>query len=444
MKKYKIKYMIAIFFICLMSVQMWPQKAEACCSCDNSRERSLDRNWFSHDRSTVKVGVTHLEGEFSTHKLFVAGILWEDNLLPALMLMTEQLSAVAMQQMRMIGSLMDAEIQIETQQLFQVEQAKIRKIYQPSQGVCEIGTAVRSLAASDRRKEITAIALSQRAEDRDLGNMNSSAYSGEAIDKEGRLLQFAEEFCELRDNNNGLGDLCQSQPALTERINKDIDFARTMYYPWTVNLDFTDTGLTNNEEEVLALSSNLYGSMPLARPPSSTLTANVNNSELTDMQEAYMESRSIMAKRSVARNSFNALAAEKSPGTPGSREFLINVLQDLGIEAQADGLDEIELIKRMLGDDPDDPHKVEVEPSYNAQMEILTKKLYQDPDFYTNLYDTPVNVDRKKVAMQAIGLMQKFDVFKSYLRQEASVSVLLELAVMNMQEKVESELNKKK
>ena len=37
--------------------------------------------------------------------------------------------------------------------------------------------------------------------------------------------------------------------------------------------------------------------------------------------------------------------------------------------------------------------------------------------------------------------MQKFDLFKSYLRNEASLSILLELAVMDLQEEVENEIN---
>ena len=75
-------------------------------------------------------------------------------------------------------------------------------------------------------------------------------------------------------------------------------------------------------------------------------------------------------------------------------------------------------------------------------MEILTKKIYQNPDFYTNLYDKPANVERKGVALQAIGLMQKFDLFKSNLRSEASLSVLLELAVIDLQKEVENEFGR--
>ena len=417
----------------------WPNQAEACCSCRRDSQQALDDGWFGEVGATVKKMVSYFEGEFTGQKQFIVGLMWEDNILPSMMLMTEQLSAVAMQQMQIIGSFFDAKIQLETQQLFQIEQAKIRKAYQPSDTLCEFGTSVKSLAASDRRSEITAIALSQRAQDREASNAFSSSYSGPPRDKASRLDHFRENFCDTNDNNNGLTQLCGNANRAASRLNSDIDFVRTMDRPWTINVDFTDTDLTNNEEEILALSSNLFGHQLLEPPPSIRLEQSADQQDdlqvITGMQKTYMDSRAIMAKRSVARNSFNALAAMKSKGTPGSREFLVNILDDLGIEA--------DMAKIILGDyeganQAIDP-AYQVEPSYNAQMEVLTKKLYQNPQFYTNLYDTPANVDRKTVAMQAIGLMQKFDVFKSYLRQEASVSMLLELAVMDMQSSVEGE-----
>ena len=112
----------------------------------------------------------------------------------------------------------------------------------------------------------------------------------------------------------------------------------------------------------------------------------------------------------------------KTEGTVGSKEFIVSYLEELGMPPGD--------INAFVGENP----------SYHAQMEILTKKAYQSPLFYTNLYDKPTNVERKGVAMQAIGLMQKFDLFKSNLRTEASLSVLLELSVEQLQRKVEDDL----
>ncbi|MCB1562971.1 MAG: hypothetical protein KDJ75_05290, partial [Alphaproteobacteria bacterium] len=145
---------------------------------------------------------------------------------------------------------------------------------------------------------------------------------------------------------------------------------------------------------------------------------------------------SVLAKRSVAENSFNAITSMKATGTGGSRDFLAALLEELGVGTTGSPPD----IDKLLGQDSSGNP---INPSYYAQMEILTKKIYQNPDFYTNLYDTPANVDRKGVALQAIALMQKFDMFKSYLRSEANLSVLLELAVMDLQEEIEDEFGKK-
>ncbi len=67
-----------------------------------------------------------------------------------------------------------------------------------------------------------------------------------------------------------------------------------------------------------------------------------------------------------------------------------------------------------------------VRPSYYAQMEVLTKKIYQHPNFYLNLYDKPANVDRIGASITAISLMNQRDRFESLLRREMLTSVLLE------------------
>lgn len=68
-------------------------------------------------------------------------------------------------------------------------------------------------------------------------------------------------------------------------------------------------------------------------------------------------------------------------------------------------------------------------PSYYAQMEVLTKKIYESPNFYTNLYDKPENVDRIGAAIDAIGLMSMRDRFDSSLRREMLTGLLVEDAL---------------
>ncbi len=416
----------------------------ACRTCVEAVEQALAQEWGAalQQNGTFWRLTRHLRSEMTAHKIWTISIFWEDNLLPALMLMAEQLTAVAMQQMQIVGTFLDAKNQLESQRLLQEIAARTHKDYHPSVGVCEFGSGAKSLAASERKAEMNAVIMAQRSQDRALGNVNTAAAVGEEGDRLSRIKQFREKFCDVGDNNNGLRYMCDHDQApggavggtQRERLNKDIDFIRTVDYPWTLDVDFVSTtadpfnglvpvtDLTDNEEEIMALAANLYGANVFFRPPAPALQIQ-NANDVTKMQENYLDMRSVIAKSSVAENSFNAITAMKSEGTPGSKDYLVALMRELGI-SNADAL-------TLLGDNP----------SYFAQMEVLTKKIYHNPDFYTNLYDKPANVERKGVALQAIGLMQKFDLFKSYLRNEASLSVLLELAVEELQGDIENEIN---
>src|SRR5690606_33409400 len=91
----------------------------------------------------------------------------------------------------------------------------------------------------------------------------------------------------------------------------------------------------------------------------------------------------------------------------GTREYLGAILAELGTPAEE--------IYELIGE----------HPSFYAQLEILTKKIYQNPDFYAGLYDKPANVARKSVALRAIELMLDRAIYESQLRREMASSVLL-------------------
>ena len=76
--------------------------------------------------------------------------------------------------------------------------------------------------------------------------------------------------------------------------------------------------------------------------------------------------------------------------------------------------------------DPED-----LDASYLAMLEILTKKVFQNPNFYANLYDTPANVERKAAALDAFDIMLDRAIYKSQLRREMAMSVLLSTSVEN-------------
>ncbi len=386
--------------------------------------------------------------EFLRLERFIVHEMWEESILPAMMLAAEQFTAVAIQQVMAVGTFFDAKQQLETQQLLQVMQARAHKDFVPSVDMCNFGTMIKSLAKTERKSEVNAVILSQRSQDRQLGNAHSAGTYGNDIDKYNRIQQFSAKYCNEKDRQNALVTVCSALAwggltvAQRQQLDRDIDFFSVIDSPWTIKMDFTNTVISAagppavdniEEEDIMALASNLFSHDIFPRPPPRLLVNRRPTDSLTEMQETYLTLRSIVAKRSVAENSFNAIAAMKADGSTATdaggnvvpmnaRIFLEPVLTELGVPAAE--------VLALIGENP----------SYYAQMELLTKKAFQNPDFFTNLYDTPANVDRKLVALQALKLMQKFDLFKSFLRNEASFSVLLELSVFDLQREIEDQI----
>ncbi len=366
----------------------------------------------------------HITQGFLAHQTWLVDVFFEEYILPAYMAMTEQLTVAMMQQTNMIGQFLDAKHQLETQRLFQELQAQAHKDYHPSEGLCQIGTNVRSLASSDRSTEFNTVVISNRTMQRQLVAGDVLSLNGESSDRTSRLEQFKNTYCNPLDNAMGLELLCGGGgPA--NRQNKDIDFTRTFESPMTLELDFTAEGAgppTPDEEDVFALAAYLYGHKTPSQIPESFLT-DAEGDQLEQATSAFLGMRSVIAKRSVAQNSFASILAQKSQGAPEVQPFMFAMLQDFGLPDAE--------ITEMLGE----------RPSYYAQMEMLGKKMYQHPNFYTNLYDKPVNVQRKQVAMQAIELMQKRDMFRSLLRSEMALSVLLETAIDEEQQNYRNEVD---
>ncbi len=409
------KKILLCLTLCFFTLPFFAQDANAQC-CRGCR---FPCSKTSQDES--KETIKHITDEFLKHREWMIKEFWEARLLPALMLMTEQMTAAAMLQVQIIGTFFDAKHQLETQRLFQELAAQAHKDYQPSEGLCTIGTNVRSLAASDRNAEFSAEVISTRNIVRQTLNGDSVSSENDYSDRQSRFAHFLKTYCNPKDNANGLDLLCGSGGPVKRR-NKDVDFTTTLDAPLTLGLDFADGSTTPDEEDIFALAANLYAHQPPALIGKTFLSIDANGKPSTGAN--YLQDvRAVIAKRSVAQNSFAAIAAQKARGEPEVEPYLYKILEEMGIPEDD--------IKNILGE----------RPSYFAQMEVLTKKIYQNPNFYTDLYDKPANVKRKEVAMQAIDLMQKRDMFRSLLRSEANLSIMLETLVADQQRVIENEVN---
>jgi len=348
-----------------------------------------------------------------------------NNYVVALQMMTEQLASVMTHDVFIIGAFIDAKQHLETQRLFQTLNAEAQKDYQPSDTMCQFGSFIKSVPAAEAKAAFNKQALNSILMQNYSNAGSISGEEGYAIDIVARIKQFREVYCDPADNNNGLAYMCEhdhdqnldnSTPGdappkgigapktALDRMNKDIDYARTMDSPLTLDIDFSKGTKTNDEEDVVALARNLYWPRSLEAGPAKEVAGDFR---------VFMDARKLFAVQNIAHNSFIQIAAMKSRADAGTGaedgwNFMKSLMRNFGL-GDAD-------INKMLGD----------YPSYYAQMEVLTKKIYQSPDFYTNLMDTPANIKRIGVSMDAIKVMQQRDMLESLQRREMLDSMMVE------------------
>ena len=345
----------------------------------------------------------------------------KDNYVRALQEATGELSAVGMQVVQIIGSFFDIKTKLKTQQYYQTRLAEAHKDYHPSEEMCAFGSFIKSVARTEEKGSFDKQALNAQMMALYTNQTNAISAQGPRTDTPARLEQFRTTYCNPADQNAGLYDMCDHNqgklksgdkmgPQGEERVrmNKDIDYQRTLANPLTLDINFSDQALTYDEEDVHSLARHLYWPK----------TFNYIKPEDASIGEhKYAKLRSLLARSNVAHSSFSNIVGMKASAAPGGAgkesgwNYMKAMLKDFELQEKE--------IHAYLGDFP----------SYHAQMEVLSKKIYQRPEFYTNLYDKPANVARMGVSMEAIKLMQGRDHLKSALRREMSTSLLVENAL---------------
>ncbi|MEK7801624.1 MAG: hypothetical protein AAB276_04135, partial [Pseudomonadota bacterium] len=354
----------------------------------------------------------------------------------------------------MKGMIIDASNLLRTMLDVQKQKVKTAKNYAPSEEICRFGTLSRGLAASDARTTNNQLVISQAGLSRSLGTMFSVGAAGRGDDNHNRLDSFITRFCDTSDSRNGLDNICNlwfvdlsysyltPPEPLDKNHNRDIDYTRSVDTKPTLNADFTDTNLKEDEASVLALGNYLYGHwQPKDRPSLSDI------GESTGSIENYNEYRSVIARRAAAQNSFAAITAMRSAGSGSPVQYIENVLTRLGLTpaqidryagGKTDSVSYISMNPQYSSSQTTDADGGKVATSYNGQMEILTRKIYQDPAFYANLMDTAANVKRTSAAMGGVGLMQDRDIYKSTTRSEMLLALLVELEARKVANNVHS------
>jgi hypothetical protein len=275
------------------------------------------------------------------------------------------------------------------------------------------GTLAKPMKTVQSQAKLNTQALNKIMIDRYTLTDQTSSASSAASDLQSRTKQFVNDYCNPADLGNGLALLCDlgDDIAAINRQSNDVKYPDLVLRPLTIDVNF-ETSLPMNND-IIALAKNLYWFDSFSVFP---------EGELEDRYPSYQDARNVMAMSSVAHNSFATLIGMKARGTTDAA-FMKDYMQILLGEGSLITPDQV------LGENP----------SYFAMMDVLTKKLYQDGSFFTNLYDKPANVARIKTSLQAIQLMHERDRYEASLRREMLSSMLLENSLLPEQERVEAQ-----
>lgn len=388
-------------------------KAADCGTVNNAGETGGSGVPYSGSPGKAHDGVPN-EPNPPSYQFYIQAQFIKGTWVASLQQITNQMTTFMMQQAQIIGTFLDAKHQLETQRLLQEKTAQAHKDYQPSVQMCEMGTFVRNLIDSEKRADLTQGTLSQAMLERALATGDVSTFKT-GSDEETKKRLFIDKFCSQGDNAKQNEQLCKKSGS-AEQQNADVNYTNTIDNPMTLEVNLLDGTKSPDEENLYAFLNYIF--MHDAFPWMSR-----NETVLFNFIQPYQDMRSLIAMRSVAQNSFAKIIAQKTEGPAGDSAesvapFIKSLMREMGMTDT--------LIEETIGKNP----------SYYAQMEILTKRIYQHPEFVSNLYDKPANVKRIRAALTAIKLMQDRDIHDALLRREMLMSILLELQLRKRQQDI--------
>lgn len=386
---------------CLLCSPLITNCSKGGCECESNKQ--------------TPITIQYMTDAFIEQRTWLVKDVWEAHMLPALMLMTEQITTTSIQQTMMIGTLFDAKHQLESQRLLQSLTAEAHSAYQVGEGMCTFGTVTRSLANTERQKDITFSALAARSSQRQSLNGDGISGGGVTSDLRSRFDEYLNVYCNPEELGGSMVNTCKATDS--KRTFKDIDFT-SLAQRNNLNINFTVPDATADEADVMALQANLYGHTVLPVIPESKFSKNAQAEDpVPGVVEVYMKMRGLLAKRSIAQASFAAYVAERTQTDASVQPYMEAVLKEMGLSAED--------AQNILG----------LRPSYYTQMKFLTNTMYQNPNFYADLYSTPENVDRKIVSMQALDLKLRLDAYDSHTRKNLNLAAMLETLVDQYEDK---------
>ncbi len=343
---------------------------------------------------------------------------------------TAQMVSAMYYQAGAMGGALDGLAVGRTMTMMQELQAEAYRNYTPGESLCRFGSLSRSLSHSDHARDRATIGFSTMLLQRETGNHHLGP-SLPGLEELARLRNLSNLYCNPADND-GNPVACRCDPKkgtcgagtnlLPARFNRDLDFARLIQIRPTMGVDLSDGTLSPDEQDAWAWMTNLVAFRPVDWPS----IAEIDLARNPGIVDGVQDWRGLTASRGVVRQTLARYVGDRAAGGVAVAGPLTAVYEEMGLSSA----DAEKLIQ--AGHHPlttDGQGTAPVAPSYQAQMDVLARTLYQNPNFYVHLVDKPTNVDRTQVALKAAALMQGRDRYESLRQREMALSQLLERAI---------------
>ncbi|MEZ0260126.1 MAG: hypothetical protein ACAH80_03910 [Alphaproteobacteria bacterium] len=301
---------------------------------------------------------------------------WWYNLRPAMMAMTDQLTAIDTFKHSQLGMMADATASNRTSREHMKNDIKAHRNQRPGENVCRAGTVMGGMTRSSTFRRAYETAATLESAPRSANRAGTPAARGTAADMNRAWSNYVTNYCDPNDNAGVPG--CTAPGTLVVGgvggIARDMDVTGEIFMKDTIDIRVADT-----KKVIDDLIINL--AEPLVKEPVSGVAMRSGQG-----QENFLESQAYKAKRQAVYDLLYYVVARRTPGTD-MQQFLRPIREAAGMDAA------------YISDNP----------SHNEVLKVMTSERFRTGQLSIEQIDEPENNAREMVIQQAFQAMLMAD-----------------------------------
>jgi len=297
-----------------------------------------------------------------------------------------QLSVAEPDQTRAIGSFIDAQSQVWTQEEIKKKEVEAHRRYRPSEMSCQVDTVSVLLGRASFVSMGVAKGYALESTIRGLNKLGSISENGKAPETSSRWDTYAARFCDAGINRSEPGPNCVPVAAFS---NKDLHISDAL---WGHKKTYEVVDMVENRDLYNEMLRNMID--PFSPPiiPESVLETTIGEKEI-------LFRRTFEARKQAVYNVMGRLLGLRAQpkhsavvGTDIMPSNVSNIRTAAGIPTGIPAAD----------------------PSFYEIMEAMTRDRIRDPEYIMNIVDDPEAVMKEQATQKSVHLQQMNELYKRF------------------------------